>query len=455
MSFPLGKAPFAMICLAIACAVTMSFRHPSQRADLRLWVFAEPHARMYCGGPSSLVKRFQSETGKSVSVEVVATAALDVRLLSMFMSRQHNDDGPDLAEVEISSVGKYLRPPARDVGFMPLNAYLERSGWIHRILPSRLAPWSKDGMIFGIPHDLHPCTLSYRKDLFDQAGVDLERAQTWPEFQDRCLAYQQYWQAHGQRRIAIGLPTTSADMLTLLLLQQHVNLVNADLSVHLLDENVLSTLMWYAQAVAGPRRIGTDFNPAPGQDVRDLASGEFGAMITPDWQVGNLKTYAHEELAGRLRMMPLPRFSAGDARTSTWGGTMIGITRQCRDPDLAWRLIETLYLSHDALAVRQSATSILPPIPEYWSDPAYQRPDPFYAGQQVDRLFLDLADEVPPRYVTPYTSAAQLMLATVLNRAVAHVRDRGDAGLEQACRGWLARADADVREMIEFDRAGR
>jgi len=444
-----------MICLAIACALTMLFRHAPPRADLRVWVFAQPHARMYGDGPNSLVQRFQKETGKTVSVEVVATAALDVRLLSMFMSRQHNEDAPDLAEIEINSVGKYLRPPVPDVGFIPLNDYLNRSGWMHRILRSRLAPWSKDGVIFGIPDDVHPCTLTYRKDLFDEAGVDLQRAQTWPQFQDLCLRYQRYWQARGQRRIAIGLSTSSADMLTLLLLQRHVTLIGPDLSVHLLDERVLSTLLWYAQAVAGAQQIGTDFNPAPGQDVHDLASGEFGAMITPDWQVGNLKMYAHDELAGRLRMMPLPRFTPDDARTSTWGGTMIGITRQCRDPDAAWRLIETLYLDHDALAARQATTGILPPIPEYWSDPAYQLPDPFYGGQHVDRLFLDLADELPARYVTPYTSAAQLMLSAVLNKAVARVRDRGSAGLEQACHEWLTRADADVRELIEFDRAGR
>src|SRR5438067_12095618 len=78
MSFPLGKASLAMIGLAALCAAAMLFRPPPPRADLRLWVFAEPHARMYRDARQgrSLVQQFQAETGKSVSVEVVATAAL-------------------------------------------------------------------------------------------------------------------------------------------------------------------------------------------------------------------------------------------------------------------------------------------------------------------------------------------------------------------------------------------
>ena len=34
-------------------------------------------------------------------------------------------------------------------------------------------------MIFGVPHDVHPTTLTYRDDLFRQAGIDLSQAKTW------------------------------------------------------------------------------------------------------------------------------------------------------------------------------------------------------------------------------------------------------------------------------------
>jgi arabinosaccharide transport system substrate-binding protein len=466
MSFPLGKAVAAMICLAVLVSPAVLFRPSPRHADLRMWVFAEPHARMYRGNPDApaspndptLCDRFTARTRKTASIEVVATQALDVRLLSLFMSGQNSPETPDLAEIEINSVGKYLRPPAKDVGFLPLNGYLEKSGWINRILPSRLAPWSKDGLIFGVPHDLHPSTITYRKDLFEEAGVELDSVKTWPEFQERALKFQQYWAAHGYpRRLAIGLSTTLSDNLVTLLQQRHINIVDPDLSVHMLDPKVLSTLVWYAQAVAGPRKIGTDLNTAPGQYVRDIATGEICGIVTPDWMVGYLKLYAPDALYGRVRMIPIPRFDADDAPTSTWGGTMLGITKHCKNPDLAWKLIETLYLDREALHVQQQQTSssILPPIPEYWSDPFYQQPDAFYGGQRINQLYLSLAAELPRRYVTPYTTMAHMVLAVVVSDAVSYVNHHGSDGLEAACRQWLTVADHDVRETIEFDKLGR
>lgn len=450
-----------MSCLALLAGAATLFHTSAPRADLTLWIFSDLHARMYrnpirrIDGSSapSLLQQFQGSTGHSVQADLIAGQAMDVRLMSLFMSSATGDAMPDLAEIEIGSVGKFLRPPVNQVGFLPLNDYLKKSGWLGKIVQARFAPWSKGSIIFGVPHDLHPCTLTYRRDLFDQAGVDLESAGTWPELQNRCLRFQHYWQAHGHRRAAVGFSTTSADTLVILLHQRHVNLLDTDLAIHLTDEKTVQTLMWYAQAVAGPRRFGTDFNPAPGQNVRDLVNGDVCAMITPDWEVGELKQYG-KEMAGKLHMIALPRFSPDDAATASHGGTMIGITRACHHPDLAWKLIETLYLDPGALQARQQWTGILPPIPQYWSNPAYHQPDPFYGGQKIDELYLSLARELPAQYVTSYTTTAQTLLSVILNRAVARVRDRGGDGLETACRQWLATATADLKDIIAFDQVG-
>ncbi len=459
MSFPFGKPIIAMILFATVGGAAILFRPSPPHADLTLWLFAEQHARMYRGDrqfdPTGvpLIEQFKQQTGHSVNVNLIANQALDVRLISLFMSGNSGSETPDLAEIEITSVGKYFRPPIGQIGFLPLNSYLEKSGWMHRIVASRFAPWTKGSTIFGIPGDLHPCALTYRKDLFDEAGVDLESVQTWNEYQDRALKFQEYWKARGHPRAAIGFPISSADMLTILLLQQHENLVGSDLSVYLSSEKVIQTLAWYAQAATGPKRIGAEFNPAPGQSARDLANGDICGMITPDWQVQYLKQYT-PDMAGKLHMIPLPRFFPDDARTASWGGTMIGITRNCRNPDLAWKLIETLYLNPSSIHARQQYTGILPPLPEYWNDPVYLRPDPYYGGQKIDQLYISLASELPARYVTPYTPIAQMVLSAVLSRATSYARDHNQQELESACRKWLTSAGSDLHRMIAFDQAG-
>src|SRR5207249_4135119 len=115
-----------------------------------------------------LVPEFERRHHVSVNLALVNGRAISVRLGQMFMSDDATAarDLPDVVEVEIAQVGRFFRPPLRNVGFLPLDDYLKRSGWQSKIVASRFAPWSKEGVIFGVPHDVHPCTITYRQDLF-------------------------------------------------------------------------------------------------------------------------------------------------------------------------------------------------------------------------------------------------------------------------------------------------
>jgi arabinosaccharide transport system substrate-binding protein len=456
MSFALGKPVLAMLALSLVTGGVLALRpagdEGQNRGDQTIWVFAEAHARIYNEAPAghaSVVGQYEAKTHRRVRVELLAQRALDVRLLSLFMSPQTQRDVPDLVEVEIGSIGKFFRPPLPDVGFVPLNHYLQRDGLRGRLLESRFAPWTKQGVIFGIPHDVHPVSLTYRRDLFDAAGVDLGSAATWADFQNKCLAYQRYWTAHGlPHRRAMELHRTSADDLVVMLLQRHVNLVDDRSRLHLTDPVVARTLAFYAQLVAGPGRIGADSSPGV-LWTHDLGRGDFGACFTPDWRISALRDYS-PELAGKLAMMPLPRFEPGDAPTSTWGGTMIGIPRQCRDPEAAWALLKLLYFSPAGLEARRRYSDILPPDRAQWQSPVYHRADPFFGGQKVMGLYVTLAEAIPRRYVTPFSALATSYLSAVLARAVDRVEQRGAEGLEGQCAAWLAEAQGALRERMDF-----
>ena len=119
---------------------------------------------------------------------------------------------------------------------------------------------------------------------------------------------------------------------------------------------------------------------------------------------------------------------------------MIGIPRKCKNPDLSWKLIEALYLDHHAITFRRRMTSILPPIVTYWDDPIYAQPDPFFGGQKTDALFIRLARDMPPRYVTPFTLIATGLLADVLNKTTARINAGEIDGLDRDVRAWLPRS---------------
>src|SRR5450432_5551 len=160
MSFPLGKPIFVMIIIALISGGFLATRHEQPKSDLVFWTFTQSHADTY----RSIIAQFEKESGLKVDIQIVAPIAENVRLESMFMSGQHDRALPDVVEVEISNVARFFRPPLDEIGFLPLNDYLKKDGWDKRILPSRLATWTKGATIFGVPHDVHPVSITYRQD---------------------------------------------------------------------------------------------------------------------------------------------------------------------------------------------------------------------------------------------------------------------------------------------------
>ena len=444
MSFHLGKPILVMIVVALVGSAAVALRPGQRKADLDIWVFAEGHHRAYV----PIVERYERETGRTVNCNLVQFRALNVRLGSLFMSDPESPEVPDLVELEIGSVGRYFRPPTGAMGLIPLNDYLARSGWGEKLVKQRLAPWTKDGLIFGVPHDVHPVTITYRHDLWTEAGVDPTTAKTWAEFHALCERFKQYWRGKGfPYRHAIELPESDSGYVVAMLLQRGINLVDNENRIFLADPRVANTLATYAQMVAGPRAVAGQSSGGRGGAAKDLADGNLCSFITPDWRLTYFKIDA-PQLAGRMRMMPLPVFEPGDAPTSTWGGTMIGIPRGCENPDEAWAMIERLYFSEQGLAERLRISNVLPPVRSLWDDPVFRRPDEFLGGQQAFQMFIDLTEHLPERHVTPASAVAQAELTYVLNKAVSHARRRGGDGLEQMCQVLLTeRAESLARRM--------
>jgi arabinosaccharide transport system substrate-binding protein len=445
VSFHLGKPILVMLVIALISGAFIAAHRSPPQADLTLWTFTHIHADTY----RAIIDRFEKQSGRTVSIQNMSGRAENVRLESMFMTGQ--DDPrvlPDVVEIEIGSVGRFFRPPLEEIGLLPLNAFLRRDGWDQRIVAARLAPWSKQDVVFGVPHDVHPVSISYRQDLFDEAGVNLEEAKTWPQFHEMCLQFRDYWRGRGYpTRHAIELAQGNADNVIIMLLQRGVNVVDQYDKVHINEPIVAQTVAFYAQLVAGPRKVGAEASGGTGVWTNDAIAGNLCAFITPDWRITNLRKFA-PQLAGKMRMMPLPRFDPTDSPTSTWGGTMMGIARNSRNHEVAWKLIEFLYFSDAGLDSRLKETNILPPVVEQWNHPAFHEADPYFGGQKINELYVELAKQLPKRYVTPVTGTASAQLSVVVNWAVAHANEHGSEGLEAACQKWLDLAAADLHRRI-------
>lgn len=434
--FPYGMAAFCILILALLAGVWLTLHPiPPKTATLTFWTFANTHYDAYKAALPAFEK---AHPGVKVDLQLVHGTAVTSRLRAAFWS---DLDVPDLVEVEISAAGSFFRGPLKDVGFVDLTDRIHRSGLWDRMVQARFAPYTSRGRIFGLPHDVHPVMLAYRRDIFEREGVDVSKIKTWDDFiaVGRRLTIP-------NRRYMIELPDSNANNLETCLFQRGGGYFDPQGACIFDNETAVQTMLWYVPLVAGPNKIGRDLGG--GQILtRAVEDGYLLCLFAPDWRT---KSFEKDipRMAGKMALMPLPAVHPGGRRTSTWGGTMIGITRRCKYPDLAWALALHLYLNKDDLAERFRGTNILPGLREAWEHPAYHEPRPYWSNQPLGALYAKLAPQVPFQYTSPFIQTAKTKLGEALVACVQRYERYGANGFEPFVRRRLKQSADEVRALI-------
>lgn len=434
-AFPFGPAALIILLLSLGSGLALAFSPPPRRtATLTYWTFAKTHYDAY----QSALKSFEAKhPGVTVDLQLVSNRALAARLQAAFLA---DVDVPDLVEVEISQAGSLFRGPLKDIGFMDLTERIHRSGLWDRYVQARFAPYTSRGRIFGLPHDVHPVMLAYRHDIFEQAGIDVGKIETWDDFfaAGRKLV--------DGKRYLIELSDNNANEVEPLLFQRGGALFDADGRCVMDNETAVRTVLWYVPLVAGPNRVGN--NLGEGQILtKAVEDGYLLSLISPDWRTKGIERDI-PKMAGKMALMPLPAAVRGGRRTSTRGGTMLGITKRCRHPELAWELALHLYLNRDELARRFNDTNILPPARDVWTHPDFARPRPYWSGERLGLLYAGLAPHIPYQYTSPLVVTGKQKLSEAVVSCVQYYNAHGEQGFEPFVRARLKQSADEVRRMI-------
>jgi ABC-type glycerol-3-phosphate transport system substrate-binding protein len=435
-TFPFGAAAFCMLVLSLLSGLWLAAHPiPAKTATLTFWTFANTHYDAYLQAAPSFEA---AHPGVKVDVQLVSGQAVTSRLQAAFWA---DLDVPDLVEVEIGSAGSFFRGPLADVGFVDLTERIHRAGLWERMVRARFAPYTRRGRIFGLPHDVHPVQLAYRRDLFDRWGIDARPIRTWDDFIriGRRLTIP-------NKRYMIELSDSNSSNLEMFLFQRDGGYFDPQGDCIFDNETAVQTMLWYVPLVAGPQKIGYSL----GSDqilTKAVEDGYLVCLICPDWRSKFIEKDI-PRVAGKMALMPLPAVMPGGRRTSTWGGTMLGITKHCPHPDLAWQLALHFYLNKADLAQRFRGTNILPGLREAWSEPAFREPRPYWSGQPIGSLYAELAPHVPFQYTSPFIVTAKQKLSEALVACVQRYNRDGQDDFEPFVRTQLRRSADQVRQLI-------
>jgi arabinosaccharide transport system substrate-binding protein len=176
----------------------------------------------------------------------------------------------------------------------------------------------------------------------------------------------------------------------------------------------------------------------------------------PDWLSGTWRKDM-PQLAGKVKLMPLPAWEKGGRRTSVWGGTMLAISKNTKDFEKTWAFAKYLYTSPKVAEELYKQVGIVSPVKKMW-DPKvytfYDEPVPYFCGQPAGRLFLNLAPQVPLRTSSPFHADARSELQNVVLDLQTYAEARHATKVEELegkAKELLDGANRKLQNMIDED----
>lgn len=434
--FPLGKAALFMLIMAAASGVWLGL-NPVQKTDATLvfWTFARNHFDTY---KEAILEFEAAHPGVKIDLQLVHGSAVTSRLQAAFQS---DLPVPDLVETAADIAGIFFRGPVEHIGFEDLTDRIHKSGLWDSMLRARFSAYTHKGRIFGLPHDVHPIMMAYRRDIFEQEGIDPREIKTWDDF----IRIGRKITIPGKRYM-LEAADNDIDALATLLYQRGGSYFSKDGKCLLDSELSIQNMLFYVPLVAGPNRIGGDLGKTQIL-TRAVEDGYVVCLMCPDWRTKIIESDI-PRVSGKMALMPLPAFTPGGRRTSVWPGTMLAMTKACKNKDLAWEFATFIYTREKGLDRQFSEMNILPAFKDVWKRPVFRQPRKYWSGQRIGQLYINLTPQIPKTYSSPYILLARQKYGEALVACCAYYRKNGEKGFKEFTKTRLKQSADEVRAMI-------
>jgi lactose/L-arabinose transport system substrate-binding protein len=320
---------------------------------------------------------------------------------------------PDVSNIEDSHLRQFL-----ELGILhditdrvePYLPFMNEFKWRHV---------EGDGRYYAMPNDSGPVALFYRRDIFEQAGVDPEGIETWADYYD---AAQVIMDATGIPMWQQATARNSGRLFEILMWQRGLGYLDEDGNVLLdRDEGILEILEF----------MGRFWDEGMALDAEEWTDAWYRNFDEPNvathpgavWMGTFFKSWIAPDAAGNWGVIRLPAWEEGGVRASNDGGSSLVIFEESTQKEAAWAYVE-FHLGRTASQVQTFiASDTFPSLETAYDDPYFDEPDPYYGGQVVRRIFTDVVQEIPQAgiYNVDYQEMNDLMAEQIQRFATGQV----------------------------------
>lgn len=353
-----------------------------------------------------LINDFQKEN-PGITVKFNATGTASNTQTALANAIAAGKGAPDIVMLEDATVTQFA--VTQDlVDLSTFGADKEESKFV-------AGPWKKlqyDGKPYALPIDSGPEVLFYNKAVFDKAGVDGSKIDTWDDY---------YQAAKKIRAIGSYITNNSGSAMeyqpfTAQAWQAGAKPWNIDgdkVTIDMTNDAGMKRYIAFQQRLIDEDLINTKIANWSDEWNRSLNDGSIASLTIGGWMPINLMNGAPDQ-AGNWRIAQLPQWEKGKEVSADDGGSALAVTTQSKNQAAAYKFIQYLTLGNGATTMAETGTfpclkSILDS--KAFTDPnteSNKKTNAFFGGQHVNEALKEAASRpVTPFQYLPYNPFAQ------------------------------------------------
>lgn len=339
-----------------------------------------------------------------VKVTVVNMGHGDVRDKALAGCAAGGTDLPDIVTIENSEAEVYwARFPECFVNLTELGVDQYKDAF-----PAFKWPELSVGdAVYSLPWDSGPAIFFYRRDLYEKAGVDPTKIETWDDFLE---AGKKVLAATGAKAGTINMTDDDA-WFRMLANQQGCSYFDEKGEAITVNQpgcvNALETMkkLWDAGLLA----VG-DW----GQQIQNVKAGTVAGALYGGWYEGTIRSNAPEQ-SGKWGMYPIPAAAPGGVRAANLGGSSLAVTATSKNRDAAWAYVQYALATPEGQISMLKNRGLVPSLLAAMQDPYVKAPQEYWGGQAIWADLLATMDKIPPYRGTQYFQDARSIIVAVQN----------------------------------------
>ncbi|EGA65776.1 ABC transporter substrate-binding protein [Vibrio brasiliensis] len=352
-----------------------------------------------------LLPEFEKETGINVDYLMNNHGDHHTKLTTNLAT---GSGAGDVIVVDVEKIGPFVASG----GLVNLSEQYGADKYQERFAPYA---WTQgqgaDGDVYGMPVDLGPGVMYYRSDVFEKAGIDVNKAiKDWDS----------YIKAGEElKKQDVYLIASAADVAQAIIF---TTVPEGEGLYFDADGNPVVTSERFVHAFEVAKEIRDK-----GLDARILAwsnewyegfrNGTFATQLSGAWLLGHLNNWIAPETSGKWAVSNLP-----DGIYGSWGGSFLSIPTQSKHQDEAWKLIEYMTTRRDIQLKHFETIAAFPANTTTYDDDLFQQEVAFLGGQKARLLFAEVAENIKP--VAP-AKGDHVARSIILENALMEVLDEG------------------------------